>query len=962
MFACIVLMIFASVMILSDHGAGHVSAATSKKPQSTQNYMEASYSKYLSSHGYDGQMASSTSKVNLLSYQTSNGMEASMNGGAVITGSNGKITWHVSVQKAGFYNIAVTYLPVKGTNAKIIRRLTIDGKNDFVGMNQLVFNRLWDNSGGKPIMQNKGNEILPVSVEKPELSTVYLGDSKKRNLEPYKFYLSAGTHTLTLESVQEPLEITDITLKAAPEVKPYADVIKAWKQKYKIYGGANLVYQAERTNQHTIDIEKSSESIVMSTDYSNPDTVPYSPYKVKLNTIGGSSWKTPGDFIRWRIDVPEEGLYRISFRGKQNTNRGVTSFRELKVNGQVPFREAMDVPFGFHSGFVNYVPGNNGGPFLIHLKKGQNTISLVVVLGRFAEPLSEVEKSVFVLNGLYRKTVQITGLVPDKYIDYQITKKIPGYAKTFKAENDRLKKVVDELVNITGEKGEKTAIIAKMQVQAEELSKHPENVVNQLSELESNISAMGTWITSISEMPLELDSFALSAPQSKLPQVEPNVIVRAYSGVVRFVSTFLVNQSTLSDNSNKKALKVWVSAGRDQAQIIKNMIDQNFTPKTNIPVDLQLVPENVLLPASLAGSGPDVALTVPQETVVNFAMRHALVDLSKLNGFDGIKNKFNDGAIRTVSYQNGVYGLPEQQMFMMLYYREDILNQLGLKPPKTWDDVEKMIAVLHTHNYDFYIPAQAPNSATVYQSAQSLFPSLVYQYGGDLYKGSGKDYGIQSGLTDDEDMNAFNRFTRFFTSYRLPVAADFSNRFRTGQMPVGVALYTEYNQLQVFAPEIRGLWTFAPLPGVKAPDGSIDNSAISETKDTIMMKSSKHKKEAWKFMQWWLQTDTQTQYAHALEAVMGAAARYPTANIQVLKQLPWPLKDKQELLKQFKHTVGVPEVPGSYMTPRAFDYAFRSVVTSGENPREALYMNTKQVNKELTKMRKKFHLSYIHSK
>ena len=789
-------------------------------------------------------------------------------------------------------------------------------------------------------------KILPVAVEKPALTTVYINDSQRRSLEPYTFYFSAGTHTLTFESVKDPVVISDITLKASHKILPYAEVIKEWEHTYKVYDGANLVYQAERTDQNTIDIEKSSVDIVMGTDYGNPNTVPYHPYKIKLNTIGGPNWRTPGDFIKWKIAVPDEGLYRISFRGEQNTNRGVMSFRQLKVNEEVPFREAMTIPFGFHSGFVNYVPGDSEGDFLIHLNKGPNTVSLEVVLGSFAAPLSEVEKSVLVLNELYRKTVQITGLVPDKFIDYEITNKIPNYAESFKAESDRLKKVVDELVGITGEKGEKTAIIEKMQVQTERLSQHPENVINELGTLANNISSMGTWITSISEMPLRLDSFTLSAPGAKLPKPKPNAFVRGYYGLVRFLSTFFVDETKLSDTSSEHALKVWISAGRDQAQIIKNLIDQNFTPKFNIPIDLQLIPEDVILPATLAGNGPDVALAVPQATVINFAMRNALVDLSKLDGFSKIREKFTDSAIRTSSYQQGIYGLPEQQTFMMMFYRQDILKQLGLKPPRTWEDVENIIAVLHANNYDFYIPGQA------------LFPSLVYQYGGDLYKGSQNNYGIQSGLTDDNAMNAFNRITRFFTSYRLPVSADFPNRFRSGEMPIGIAPYTTYNQLEVFAPEIRGLWSFAPLPGVSRSDGSVNDTVVSDTINSIMMNTSRNKNDAWKFMQWWLDTATQTMYANALEAVMGAAARYPTANMEVLKQLPWSSKDSQQLMRQFKDTVGVPEVPGGYMTARAIDYAFRSVVTNGQNPREALYLNIKQVDKELTKKRKEFHLSY----
>lgn len=943
----LLIVLVLAMFIPAELGSGNTDPAVAMDLESSRHeYVEESYGSYLLDQGYDGKMASSEVKVNLASFEASEDMEAKLADDAVVTGERGSITWTFQVEEAGFYNISLTYMPVKGTNSKIERKLLIDGESYFQGMNQLVFNRIWDNSDGQPIAERNGNEIRPLAVEKTKLTTVYLADAQRRSLEPYTFYFSSGTHTLTFESVKEPMEIHDLSLKAAPEIKSYSEIIADWKQGYNVYDKQNLVYQAERLDGNTLGIEKTSVDITMATDYSNPNTVPYHPYKIKLNTIGGPNWRTPGDYIEWTIDVPEEGLYQLSFRGVQNTNRGVMSYRQLKVNGEVPYREAMSIPFAFHSGFVNYVMGQGDEELLVLLQEGENTISLEVVLGEFAMPLSEVEKSVFVLNDLYRKTVQITGLVPDQYIDYELTTKIPQYAELFQQESERLKKVVDELVRITGEKGEKTAIIEKMQVQAEGISKKPESVINELGTLASNISSLGTWITSISEMPLQLDSFTLSAPGAELAKAKPNFFVRSYNGVVRFLSTFFVDETEMFGDTSEDAIKVWISSGRDQAQIIKELIDQKFTPEHNIPVNLMLIPEDVILPATLAGNGPDVALSIPQAMVVNFAMRSALTDLTGMDGFDEMKEKFYDSALRTVTYQDGIYALPEQQSFLMMFYREDILNGLGLQPPKTWDEVEHVISVLHANNYDFYIPGQ------------ELYPSLVFQYDGDLYKGEGNDYGIQSALTEDNAMTAFNRVTRFFTSYRLPVSADFSNRFRTGEMPAGIAPYTTYNQLEVFAPEIRGQWSFSPLPGIEKADGTINNQVVSDTINTILLENSKNKEAAWEFIQWWLETDTQTEYANALEAIMGSAARYPTANVDVLKQLPWSLKDSEQLLKQFDATVGVPEVPGGYMTTRAIDYAFRAVVTNGESPRESLYLNIKQIDKELTKKRQEFHLSY----
>ena len=73
--------------------------------------------------------------------------------------------------------------------------------------------------------------------------------------------------------------------------------------------------------------------------------------------------------------------------------------------------------------------------------------------------------------------------------------------------------------------------------------------------------------------------------------------------------------------------------------------------------------------------------------------------------------------------------------------------------------------------------------------------------------------------------------------------------------------------------------------------------------------------------------------------------------------MPW--KQLDQLLRQFESSEGVPEVPGGYMTSRMVDYAFKSVVTDGQNPREALYLNIKDIEKELTKKRKEFHLPYV---
>jgi ABC-type glycerol-3-phosphate transport system substrate-binding protein len=175
-----------------------------------------------------------------------------------------------------------------------------------------------------------------------------------------------------------------------------------------------------------------------------------------------------------------------------------------------------------------------------------------------------------------------------------------------------------------------------------------------------------------------------------------------------------------------------------------------------------------------------------------------------------------------------------------------------------------------------------------------------------------------------------------------------------------IADYTTYNQLQVSAPDIKGLWGFAMVPGTVKEDGTVDSSVSSNGSATVMLKQSKDKESAWKFMKWWVSTDTQVQYGREMEALMGAAARYPTANIAAFDKLPWPTEDYEALKAQFEWMKGTPQVPGGYYSWRNVDNAFFRVVSASNKqkmmPREALTEFVRYINDEITFKRIEFGL------
>src|SRR5690606_25650284 len=125
----------------------------------------------------------------------------------------------------------------------------------------------------------------------------------------------------------------------------------------------------------------------------------------------------------------------------------------------------------------------------------------------------------------------------------------------------------------------------------------------------------------------------------------------------------------------------------------------------------------------------------------------------------------------------------------------------------------------------------------------SFYGALLMQNGGQYYRNDGKESDLDSRI----GVETFKQRTEFYTDYRLEREFDFANRFRTGEMPIGIADYTVYNQLTVFAPEIRGMWGFVPIPGTPHEDGTLRRDNPSKGSGVVMLESAKNKDASWEF-------------------------------------------------------------------------------------------------------------------
>ncbi len=866
----------------------------------------------------------------------------------VFTPDGSYVTWKVNVEQTGMYNIMLDYLTTASRGVDIERELYINGELPFTGARSLTLTRLW--MDGAPVRQdNQGNDIRPTQVEKFDWQQVRFKDDMGYVAEPYQFYFEAGENTISLKAVNEPMVLRSMSLMpvqnyatyeeysaAQPDVK-MTDTAKNWQ----------AIIQGEASSL------RSSPSLYARYDRSSPATVPYSVTKTVLNYIGGDPWNNAGQWIEWNVEVPEDGYYTISIKGRQAYQRGAVSSRMVYVDGEILFDAMSNVAFDYNTSWdMRTLSDEKGTPYRFYLSAGTHTIRMEATLGDMGAILQQMEDSIYRLNLIYRKILVLTGVNPDRFRDYNLQNIYPGVIEAMDLESKRLYKLVDDTVAITGQKSDRVAVAQTLAVQMEGFVAHNERITQSFSNFKDNITSLGTAMQNMSETKLDVDMLVISGENAKLPEVHDGFLDKTAHEIRSAAASYFVDYNALGDvydENDEQVIEVWITTGRDQSTVLKTLVDDSFTPTTGIRVNVKLVLAETLLTAVVAGNGPDVVLSVGSWFPVNYAMRNAVEDLTQFSDFEQVIKPFYESALTPMRYNGGVYALPETQDFSVLFYREDVLEELGLEVPETWDELIALLPTIQGNNLSVGVPY--PDITTV---DMSILNSLIYQHGGQIYDAEAKRTMIDS----ENGVSAFKLYTSLYNDYGLPTVYDFVSRFRSGEMPIGLASYSQFNTLAVSAPEIRNLWNFAAFPGTLKEDGTIDHSVHSGGNCCMLIATDNEtiRNHSWEFMKWWVSTDTQVRFGREIESVLGSSARYTTANTEALKQLAWSNDQLSVLENQMAQTVGFREIAGGYSTTRHMTNAIRRVINNKEDARETLLTYARTIDEEIKVKRREFNL------
>lgn len=923
---------------------------------------------------------------------------------AVLIPEGESAVYSVDVKEEGFYNLRLEYYPSTGdkddrgiaieTKVELYNEETGKYETPFNGADGIDFGRVYTDEG-KPSKDNQGNEIRPSQIEDPTRGWIssYFEDPTGYEVDPYYFYLHKGVNKIRLTGVNERLIMRKLEVgnrKKIPEYKQYKEENSGKPNEVK----ADYVkkIQGEKANR------RSSPSLYATYDRTSGDTeyedeegnvTKHNTDKQVLNVIGGTQWKVAGDWLEWTTNVEAEGDYVIGIKGRQGYNRGYIANRSLLIDGEIPFQEVSQIQFTYSNTWdMLCLQDEKGEAYKFHLTAGEHKIRLKITLGELGDYLSQLSESVFRMNQFYRQILVLTGTEPDEFRDYQIEKVYPEIITAMGNESKILYHLVDEVTAYTGERGGEISVAQTLAAQMEKFVDRPDKIPQTLANYKENVSSLGTSINNLSATAMDIDYIVLAGDKAAVPEVNEGSFDKVVHECTLFINSFRSDSSALGnvyDSDDPDVIDVWITAGRDQSTILKNMVDQQFTPKSKekygkeIKVNVKLIDAaasantvtnaagavNAMLPAVMSGNGPDVALCIAQTEPVNYALRGATVDLTKFPDYKEVLSEYQESAYESYwltdkDGHTGLYGLPETENYNVLFYRTDIMEELGVDATQinTWDDVITLLPKLQKSNMSFAVPSVERKINNASNPDLANYYAQLVQRGGSLYR----DDGIETTIGSTEGISAFEFYTKLFTNYKLVKQYDFANRFRSGEMPIGVADFSTFNTLSVFAPEIKGLWNFGMVPGVKQEDGTINRSVQCWGTASMMLRGAEERNKediAWSFLKWWASADTQATYARELEAVMGAAARYATANKKTFQTLSWSSKESEVLDEQHEWAFGIRQVAGGYYTERHITNAIRKVMNNNEDPRETILDYVITINKELSNKRQEFGLKTL---
>lgn len=303
-----------------------------------------------------------------------------------------------------------------------------------------------------------------------------------------------------------------------------------------------------------------------------------------------------------------------------------------------------------------------------------------------------------------------------------------------------------------------------------------------------------------------------------------------------------------SSEGGSDTITVWAMG--EEGKLLKQMAEKFEEENEGLTVDVQALPwENAhdkLLTAVASGKGPDV-LQLGTTWVAEFAEAGALLDLSDhvKDNPDFAKENYFEGAQSLMEYNDEIVGIPWYVDTRVLYYRTDVLAEVGYdEAPKSWDELQDAAKKLADRGDDQW-------GLDIDQNDQIQPFIFAWQNG---YEADVEQRDLN--LDSQEFIGAMEFYTSFFENgySQQTQGLDITQAFADGSKPMFFSGPWMINILNDQVPEVEGKWSVATMPGNVTNASSLGGSVLS------VFHTSDNVDNAIKFISYMNETDTQLEW------------------------------------------------------------------------------------------------------
>ncbi|WP_413526637.1 sugar ABC transporter substrate-binding protein [Marinilactibacillus psychrotolerans] len=377
------------------------------------------------------------------------------------------------------------------------------------------------------------------------------------------------------------------------------------------------------------------------------------------------------------------------------------------------------------------------------------------------------------------------------------------------------------------------------------------------------------------------------------------------------------DEESASEGSSD-TLSVWMMG--DGNETVQPIFDA-YTEETGIEVDLQSIPWSAahdrLLTAVASGEGPDV-VQMGSTYMAEFTDAGALLDISDyIESSDALSpENFFEGNVATTMFDDNYYGVPWYTETRALYYRTDLLEEVGYpEGPSNWEELYDAAVKLSERGDNMY-------GFDINLKEQTFGPMFAKQNGSEIINEAGEPV-----LNEPEFVEAIeylHSFVEAGATANQDLGIEMSQSFGgDGIVPMFISGPWSITAIEDQTTDIEGKWDIRTLP-----EGPVSNVSNTGGANLAVWSSSDHPDEAMDLIEHMVSVDSLMTYYDTTSSL--------PALVEAWEEEPFQDEKIAVFGEQLENSEHMPLIEGWDRMSQAYLSSFEEIMVGGADIQETL--------------------------